>query len=204
MGGKLCTIIIAFVFALANAGDPDILDDFLVPPGIDINNIAKQYFTYTGLRDFYVKSNLTGTESTVRRITKKVFPALEGLGVSVSKTLYPPLSITPPHYHPRSSELLVAVDGPLKVGFIDTRNKLYMQTLQPGDLFVIPKGLIHFVMYSRDDCGGGTLGIFGSSNPGIITVGSSLFESGIKADMLAKAFKVDEETISKLIKANKE
>ncbi|XP_006440161.2 germin-like protein 9-3 [Citrus sinensis] len=173
--------------AVIRQGDPDILDDFLVPPGIDINSVTRQYFTFTGLRDMQ-RVNYTGkTESIVRRVTKKIFPALEGLGVSVSRTFYPPLSITPPHYHPRSSELLVALDGPLEISFIDTRNKLFVQTLQAGDLFVIPRGLIHFVNYTRGDCGGGTMGIFGSANPGTVTLGSTLFESGIKADLLAKS-----------------
>ncbi|KAK9198283.1 hypothetical protein WN944_013467 [Citrus x changshan-huyou] len=202
---RLCSVVILIAFAIsANAGDPDILDDFLVPPGIDINSITRQYFTFTGLRDMQ-RVNYTGkTESIVRRVTKKIFPALEGLGVSVSSTFYPPLSITPPHYHPRSSELLVALDGPLEISFIDTRNKLFVQTLQAGDLFVIPRGLIHFVNYTRGDCGGGTMGIFGSANPGTVTLGSTLFESGIEADLLAKAFKTDEETIYKLMKANQE
>ncbi|XP_031274550.1 putative germin-like protein 9-2 [Pistacia vera] len=143
---KLCIIIaVAFVFALANAGDPDILEDFLVPPGIDPNTITRQYFTYTGLRHFKVTGNLTGqTTERVTKVTKKVFPALEGLGVSVFKRIYSPLSINPPHYHPRASELIYVLDGPMEVGFVDSTNKLFLQTLQQGDLFVIPKGARSF------------------------------------------------------------
>ncbi|KAJ0047915.1 hypothetical protein Pint_15751 [Pistacia integerrima] len=216
---KLCSLIafaFTFVFSLAYAADPDILDDFLVPPGVDPNTITRQYFTYTGLRQFKTGKgnvNLTG-ETTVKiaRVTKKVFPALEGLGVSVFKRLYPPLSVNPPHYHPRAAELIVVLDGPMEVGFVDSTNKLFVQTLQQGDLFVVPKGLVHFEVYSQgatpqDDCGGGggggaALAVFGSSNPGIVSLPTSLFQSGIKTEVLAKAFKIDEETVGKIMKAN--
>ena len=36
------------------------------------------------------------------------------------------------------------VGGTLQVGFVDTTNKLFTQTLPTGDIFVFPKGLVHF------------------------------------------------------------
>ncbi|KAK9275090.1 hypothetical protein L1049_022349 [Liquidambar formosana] len=186
----------------ANARDPDILTDFVVPPGIDPNTITRQYFTYTGFR-YATKANLTGrTSSLFFTATKKEFPALEGQGLSVAKILYPPSVINPPIYHPRSSELLIVLQGTIEVGFVDTTNKLFVQTLQPNDLFVFPKGLVHFQRNTRSDRCAVSLAVFGSSNPGAVLIGSSVFGSGIDAEILAKAFKTDPETISKIIKAN--
>ncbi|KAJ6927664.1 germin-like protein 9-3 [Populus alba x Populus x berolinensis] len=37
----------------------------------------------------------------------------------------------------------------LQVGFVDTTNKLFTQTLQAGDMFIVPKGLVHF-QYNAD------------------------------------------------------
>ena len=39
---------------------------------------------------------------------------------------------------------LFLLDGALEVGFVDTTNKLFTQTLQAGDMFVFPKGLVHY------------------------------------------------------------
>ncbi|KAJ0101851.1 hypothetical protein Patl1_05863 [Pistacia atlantica] len=55
--------------------------------------------------------------------------ALDGQSVSYAVLLFPVGAINPPHTHPRSAELLFVVEGSLNVGFVDTNNKLYTQTL---------------------------------------------------------------------------
>ena len=72
------------------------------------------------------------------------FPALNGQSVSIAVLQYPAGSVNPPHTHPHSAELLFLLDGALEVGFVDTTNKLFTQTLQAGDMFVFPKGLVHY------------------------------------------------------------
>ncbi|KAJ9147633.1 hypothetical protein P3X46_029770 [Hevea brasiliensis] len=185
-------LIVAFGNAIhATAGDPDILKDFLVLPSLDPSTITRQYFTFTGK-----------TPALVTKATMKEFPALEGQGVSVSAIIYPPSGMNLPHVHPKASELLIVLLGSLEVGFVDTTNKLFTQTLQAPDMFIVPKGLVHFQVNTKTDSPSIALGVFGSANAGTVSLPSTVFGSGISAEILAKAFKTDEETISKLIQAN--
>ncbi|KAJ9173305.1 hypothetical protein P3X46_016456 [Hevea brasiliensis] len=206
---KICSYVTIFLILaignaiLATAGDPDILKDFLVPPSLDPSTITRQYFTFTGFRHLS-NVNLTGnTTALVTKATLKEFPALEGQGVSVSAIIYPPSGINLPHVHPRASELLMVLQGSLEVGFVDSTNKLFTQTLQAPDMFIFPKGLVHFQVNTKTDSPSKALGVFGSANAGTVSLPSTLFGSGISAEILAVAFKTDEETISKLIEANK-
>ncbi|XP_048230350.1 putative germin-like protein 9-2 isoform X2 [Ricinus communis] len=206
--GKLSSYFaIPLILAIGNAvfvtsSDPDILKDFLVPPSLDPNTITRQYFTFTGFR-LLRNANLTGkTTALVTKATMKEFPALEGQGVSVSAIIYPPSGMNLPHIHPRASELLIVLQGSLQVGFVDTTNKLFTQTIEAPDMFIFPKGLVHFQVNMRNDSPAYALGVFGSANGGTVSLPSTVFGSGIPAETLAKAFKTDEETISKLIGAN--
>lgn len=206
---KFCSCIsISLILVLGNAihasaGDPDILKDFSVPPSLDPSIITRQYFTFTGFRSLR-KANLTGkTTALVTKATLKEFPALEGQRVSVSAIMYPPSGMNLPHVHPRASELLIVLLGSLEVGFVDTTNRLFTQTLQAPDMFIFPKGLVHFQVNTKTDSPSIALGIFGSASAGTVSLPSTVFGSGISAEILAKAFKTDEETISKLIQANK-
>ncbi|KAJ8773087.1 hypothetical protein K2173_028264 [Erythroxylum novogranatense] len=194
-------IVAAIVHAvLVRAGDPDILKDILVPPSIDPNNITRQYLTYTGFR-LLRKANVTGkTTALIAKASVKEFPALEGQGISASMIIYPPSGINPPHIHQRASELLMVLHGELEVGFIDSSNKLYKQTLQSSDLFIFPKGLVHYQINTKSDYPSYAVAMFGSASAGTISLPKTLFGTGISPDILSKAFKVDGDTISKLIR----
>ncbi|XP_065858890.1 germin-like protein 9-3 [Euphorbia lathyris] len=186
---------------VSNAGDPDILKDFITPLMAVPTNITSDYFTYTGFRQL-VNLNITGTTAIITKASMKEFPALEGQSVSVAALIYPPSGINPPHVHPRSAELLMVLQGVLEVGFVDTTNKLFTQTLQAPDMFVFPKGLVHFQVNTRSDSPAYALGMFGSANAGASSLPVSVFGSGIAPQILAEAFKTDVQTISKLIAAN--
>ncbi|KAL3737891.1 hypothetical protein ACJRO7_019419 [Eucalyptus globulus] len=201
-----CALILAIARnpIFTNAGDPDILKDFLVPPGLNESTITRQYFTFTNFRYFETKANLTGrTTAFIAKATKKEFPALEGQSVSMAKIIYPPSGINPPHTHPRSAELLIVLEGILEVGFVDTENRLFLQTLQANDLFIFPKGLVHFQVNTQPDCKAVALGVFGSASAGTVSIPASVFGSGIDREILAKAFHTDNQTISELVQANK-
>ena len=126
------------------------------------------------------------------------FPALNGQSVSLAILEFPAGTVNPPHTHPRSAELLFVVDGSLEVGFIDTTNKLYTQTLQLGDIFVFPKGLVHFQYNSDPKEPAAAVSAFGSANAGTVSIPSTVFATGIDDNVLAKAFKTDVATIQKI------
>lgn len=197
---KVVLSLIIYTFTLVNitrAGDPDILTDFISPitGPIDAN-----FFTYTGFRVLVGPQNPNPPPFKVLKATMTEFPSLNGQSVSYASLQFQPKSINPPHIHPRSAELLFLVQGSLQVGFLDTTNKLFTQTLSTGDLFVFPKGLVHFQLNADDKAPAVAISAFGSANAGTISLPNTLFNTSISDTVLALAFKTDVPTIQNLKK----
>ncbi|GLJ47600.1 hypothetical protein SUGI_1005200 [Cryptomeria japonica] len=196
---SLVAIFLAFtVVGVTHASDPDILSDFVVPAGQNSTHLDGSFFTFTGFREVG-KNNLTGqTAAKVTKAAMAEFPALNGLGVSMAVLQFPAGGVNPPHTHPRASELLYLMSGCLLVGVVDTTGKLFTQTLYGGDLFVFPKGLLHFQMNEDINNKAVAISAFGSASAGTVTFPSALFGSGITDDVLAKSFKTDVQTVETL------
>ncbi|KAK9127823.1 hypothetical protein Syun_016620 [Stephania yunnanensis] len=180
--GAITALVVAVAFAIVsmtNAGDPDILSDFIVPFNLTPN---PNFFTYTGFRVLVGEEPPTAFNVTKASVAE--FPALNGQSVSFAVLKYPPCTVNPPHTHPRSAELLLVIEGTLEVGFVDTTNKLYTQSLQLGDMFIFPKAT--------------ALSAFGSANAGTVSVPKTLFTTGIDDTVLAMSFKTDVATIQKI------
>ena len=178
----------------ATAGDPDIVSDFILPP--NKTKVDGNFFTYTKFRGIF-----DGVPETfkVTKASLTEFPALDGQSVSYAVLQFPANGgVNPPHTHPRSSELLFLVAGFLEVGFVDTKNVLYTQKLRVGDMFVFPKGLVHYQYNSRPDIPAIAVSAFGSANAGTVSVPLSVFATGIDDEILAKSFKTDVHTIEKI------
>ncbi|KAK9127822.1 hypothetical protein Syun_016619 [Stephania yunnanensis] len=189
----LAIILALAIVSMANAGDPDILSDFVVPFNVTPD---PNFFTYTGFRVLVGEEPLTAFK--VIKASLAEFPALNGQSVSYAVLQYPAGTVNPPHTHPRSAELLLLIEGALEVGFVDTTNKLYTQTLQVGDMFVFPKGLIHY-QYNADPKNlAFAISAFGSANAGTVSVPNTVFNSTIDDTILALSFKTDVATIQKI------
>ncbi|XP_027154803.1 germin-like protein 9-3 [Coffea eugenioides] len=190
----LLAVASATILNRAMAGDPDITSDFLLPPNVTAVNGT--FFTYTGMRNIFQTAIPPAFQAT--KASLKEFPALDGQSVSYAVLQFPAGSVNPPHTHPRSAELLFLVLGSLDVGFVDTKNSLYTQTLQTGDLFVFPKGLVHFQYNSDLNKSAVAFSAFGSANAGTVSIPGTVFNTSISDDILAKSFKTDVATIQKI------
>lgn len=199
MGFKTLLVATLFLAALVVgvvASDPELTSDFAVPVGLNASNLNGSFFTSTLLRN--VSAN-TGNFATVTPVNLGVFPALQGLGVSSALLQYPVGAQNVPHIHPRGTEVLYIIEGTLDVGLIDTTNKLFTQTLQQGDIFVFPKGLVHYQINSGQELKTvRALAAFSSSNPGLVRLPNTLFKSQIQSDILSEAFGVSTEIIEEL------
>lgn len=179
----------------AVAGDPDILTDFVLPLNAPPPTNGS-FFTFTGMR-----SLITAPFPPTFKVFKagmEQFPALNGQSVSYAVLMYPAGTVNPVHTHPRSAELLFLVQGALEVGFVDTTNKLYTQSMQQGDVFVFPKGLVHFQYNADAKNPAVAISAFGSANAGTVSMPNTLFNSTIDDMVLALSFKTDVPTIQKL------
>ncbi|KAJ6892632.1 hypothetical protein NC651_025745 [Populus alba x Populus x berolinensis] len=65
------------------------------------------------------------------------------------------------------------VYGSLDVGFVDTKNVLYTQKLQVGDMFIFPKGLVHYQSNPTKEPAV-AISSFGSANAGTVSVQQEL------------------------------
>ncbi|KAL5579839.1 hypothetical protein UlMin_012281 [Ulmus minor] len=185
----------AFVVQITMAGDADIVSDFIVPSNLT-GGIDGNFFTFTGMRALVDADPPTNFK--VSKASLAEFPALNGQSVSYAVLQFPAMTTNPPHTHPRSTELLFLLDGSLQVGFVDTTNTLFTQTLQSGDLFVFPKGLVHF-QYNADAKNPAlAISAFGSANAGTVSLPSTLFATGIDDNVLAISLKTDVATIQAL------
>uniref|UniRef100_A0A0E0M4Q3 Germin-like protein n=1 Tax=Oryza punctata TaxID=4537 RepID=A0A0E0M4Q3_ORYPU len=181
----------------AGAADPDILTDFVVPNNADPSGIDGAFFTYKNL--------VTGNSGdpaklTVTKATHAEFPALLGQSVSYAALVFGAGTVNPPHIHPRASELLVVVQGPLLVGLVDAARNgtVYTQTLQTGDMFVFPKGMVHFQFNNATDVVARAFSAFGSASPGTISLPAALFATSIDDAILDKSMNTDQTTVDEL------
>jgi quercetin dioxygenase-like cupin family protein len=105
-----------------------------------------------------------------------------------------------PHTHPRATEILIVIEGSLLVGFVSTSQQLFATTVNVGDVFVFPRGLLHFEL----NVGTGpalAIAALNSQNPGVQAQPAALFGSGIKNAVLEKAFGLTAAQVNQ-IKAN--
>ncbi|XP_050371003.1 germin-like protein 9-3 [Argentina anserina] len=191
---KLISLLIlsSAIIQMAMA-DPDIISDFIKPtPNATVD---ANYFTFTGMRGLV---GTTPATFSVSKATSAEFPAIFGQSVSYAVLRFPSGTVNPLHTHPRSAELLFLVNGTLEVGFVDTKNNLFTQTMQTGDLFVFPKGLVHYQYNADAQNPALAISAFGSASAGTVSIPSTLFTTNIDDNVLALSLKTDVATVEKL------
>lgn len=181
------------------ASEPEPTTDFAVPAGVNISSLDGNYFTYTGFRGGV---DVKPGEVNSKQATVSTFPALYELGISFFLMYFQPGGVLAPHLHPRGSKLIYVIQGTLTVGFVDSTNKLYNQTLLEGDVYVVPKAMVHYMANLNSDKETKVIFSFSSSNPGSIRLPMALFGPSplIPDAVLAKSFGVSQKTIQ-LLKA---
>ncbi|KAF8408001.1 hypothetical protein HHK36_007141 [Tetracentron sinense] len=198
--------LIVFLLPACRCADPDPLQDICVAnlkASISVNGfpckplpeVKSGDFFFHGLRKEGNTTNVFGSNITSGNVLD--FPGLNTLGISMSRVDLAPGGLNPPHSHPRASETGVIVKGKVLLGIVTTANVFHSKVLKAGDMFVIPRGLVHFQL----NVGKGKaffLPAFNSQLPGIVVLPITLFASTppIPDDVLAKAFQVDEKVIS--------
>lgn len=172
--GLLATVMVHSAFA----SDPDLTTDF------NVSNPNASDFTSTLFRN--IKPLSKGKAAP----TPAIIPGLNGLGLTPVFFEFGPESQIDPHTHPRATELFYVLSGFLDVGFVDTNNDLFETTVQAGDIFVFPKGMLH---WQRNNGKGSATGFsaLSSENPGTLLIAEALFTAGGKGlpdIVLATAF----------------
>ncbi|CAA7405756.1 unnamed protein product [Spirodela intermedia] len=197
---SLAAALFAFLALVGStsASDPDLLQDVCVA---DLNSTVKvngfpckaQFNATDFFSNLLVKpgntSNAQGSIVTAANVLR--FPGLNTLGVSISRIDYAPGGQNPPHTHPRATEIVFVLYGELDVGFITTANVLVAKTIKPGEVFVFPRGLVHF-QRNNGNVPAAVVAAFNSQLPGTQTIANTLFGATppVPDNVLATAFQV--------------
>uniref|UniRef100_A0A2N9FIC8 Germin-like protein n=1 Tax=Fagus sylvatica TaxID=28930 RepID=A0A2N9FIC8_FAGSY len=203
-----CIIVLVLLPVPSRSADPDPLQDFCVADlnaTISVNGFPCKPASKVNANDFffdgltkegntsYTTNNL-GSSVTAANVLS--FPGLNTLGAAMNRVDFAPGGLNPPHSHPRATESGVVIQGKLLVGFVTTQNVYYSKVLGVGEMFVIPKGLVHF----QKNVGTGkalAFTAFNSHLPGVV-LSTSLFASqpSIPNDVLTQTFQVDDAVVN--------
>lgn len=142
-------------------------------------------------------NNTYGSLVTGANVQK--IPGLNTLGVSLSRIDYAPGGINPPHTHPRATEVVFVLEGTLDVGFITTANVLISKAINKGEIFVFPKGLVHFQKNNGKEPAS-VIAAFNSQLPGTQSIALTLFAATppLPDNVLTKAFQVGTKEVQKI------
>ncbi|KAL5735170.1 hypothetical protein ACOSP7_033031 [Xanthoceras sorbifolium] len=203
MSSKLTVVFIILLQSYVTlASDPDPVSDFCIPQThfFQCKNSSLATiddFVFSGIKHHPGKFSETGLSSIP--VNVNVFPGLNTLGVSLVRADFEVGGVNVPHIHPRATEIAVVLEGKIYSGFVDTQNRIYAKVIEKGEVMVFPRGLVHFQM-NVGDTQATILGSFDSQNPGLQRIPSGIFGSGIKQELLEKAFGLNAKELAKLRK----
>ncbi|XP_019197286.1 PREDICTED: germin-like protein subfamily T member 1 [Ipomoea nil] len=208
-----CALWLTVLFMLplmSHCADPDPLQDFCVAvldnssssiPGVNgfpckpASEVTSDDFFFDGFTQEGDTNNVFGSALTPGNVL--TFPALNTQGIAMNRVDIGPGGMNPPHSHPRASETGVVIQGKVLVGFVTAAgNVFYSKVLRKGEMFVIPRGLVHFQM----NVGKNKALLFTAFNsqlPGAVVLPLTLFASKppIPVEVLTKAFQVDADVV---------
>ncbi|KAK3415930.1 nectarin-1 [Eucalyptus grandis] len=203
---KLCAVLFVAVSLCSVSADPDLLQDVCVADyasEVKVNGFAcKATFNATDFSsEALAKPGLTNNSmgSLVTAANVQKIPGLNTLGVSLSRIDYAPDGLNPPHTHPRATEIVFVLEGELDVGFITTANVLVSKSIKKGEIFVFPRGLVHF-QKNNGKVPAAVIAAFNSQLPGTQSIAATLFAATppVPDHVLTKAFQVGTKEVEKI------
>lgn len=196
---------------IALANDPGPLQDICVADltsSVKVNGFVCKDLDAVTVNDFiYHGLHIPGdTNNGNRQRTTQVFvqalPGLNTLGAGFARLDFAVGGINVPHTHPRATEVFLVMEGALYMGFVTTDRRLFVTTLYKGDVFIFPRGLVHFQINVGPGPALAFAG-FNSQNPGLQQIVPGLFHSTPPIDdaVLRSGFRVEQATVDR-IRAN--
>ncbi|KAL8541922.1 hypothetical protein ACS0TY_002970 [Phlomoides rotata] len=202
-------VVLLAILTLTNpvSADPDLLQDIcvadLITSAVKVNgfpcksNVTAEDFFFDGLAKPGATNNSAGSGVTGANVQK--IPGLNTLGVSLARIDYTGGGLNPPHTHPRATEIVFVLEGELDVGFITTANVLISKSIKKGEVFVFPKGLVHF-QKNNGKKPAAVIAAFNSQLQGTQSIAATLFAATppVPDDVLTKAFQIGTKEVDKI------
>ncbi|KAL6514745.1 Germin-like protein subfamily 2 member 4 [Orobanche gracilis] len=203
--GSIVTLSIVMMLSNGVSGDPGLLQDFCVADltsAVKVNgfvcksNVTADDFFFAGLSNPGATNTTSGSIVTGANVEK--IPGLNTLGISLSRVDYAAGGLNPPHTHPRATEIVFVLEGELEVGFITTANVLVSRSIKKGEVFVFPKGLVHYQKNGKSPAS--VIAAFNSQLPGTQSIAATLFAAkpAVPDNVLTKTFRVGTKEVEKI------
>ncbi|KAI5679132.1 hypothetical protein M9H77_10082 [Catharanthus roseus] len=190
-----------FIIMGFTESDPDPLQDYCISssqnsqhdfffngaPCINPSQAMASHFATSALSKPGNTQNQFGFNATLTNLVN--LPGLNTLGLAMARVDIGPDGLVPPHSHPRASELTILLKGSLRVGFIDTSNRLFIAEIKSGDCFVFPKGLIHYLYNTDKDNTAVVIAGLSSQNPGVQMPSATAATIATKPELLIEVSK---------------
>ncbi|KAG6397342.1 hypothetical protein SASPL_143509 [Salvia splendens] len=160
---------------------------------------SRHFYYAGGLNESRQVTNPLGSKITL--VYDEILSGLNTQGVAIARLDYDLEGLNPPHQHPRGSEIFLVLEGTLYAGLINSnpadpndKNPFFAKILNAGDIFVFPRGMIHF-QYNVGKTKAVAIAAFNSQNPGVMTIAKSIFgsEPPVPPHILAKAFQLGDD-----------
>jgi quercetin dioxygenase-like cupin family protein len=94
--------------------------------------------------DFTAQPSYTYSPGSVINANAATFPASVGNGMTLAMLNLGPCAMLPPHYHPRATNMVVAVAGTTNTYMIEENGaRMVSEILTPGKMTIFPRGSLH-------------------------------------------------------------
>ncbi|KAA6413044.1 MAG: spherulin-1A [Lasallia pustulata] len=176
-----CGLLTAQVFAVDKTRDPELVAQ-LKAAATNLDRLALLPDNSDWLFDFTAQNMYTFSPGSVVNANAATFPAVIGNGLTMAMLNLGPCSMLPPHYHPRASNYVVAVQGTTNTYFIaENGARLVSETLTPGKMTIFPAASIH-TMYNTGCTNAQLVSALSSEDPGTHNIANGLF--GLPLDLV--------------------
>ncbi|KAL2945124.1 Auxin-binding protein ABP19a [Bienertia sinuspersici] len=157
-------------------------------------NLTADDFVFSGLGVAGNTSNIF--KAGVTAAFDLTFPALNGLGLAISRLDIDVGGVVPIHTH-RVSELILVIEGKIIAGFIDSVDRVFYKTLKKGDIMIFPHSLLHFQVNVGDTPALAFVSL-NSANPNFQTTTTAFFANDLPTDVIEKISLLDASQVKKL------
>jgi oxalate decarboxylase/phosphoglucose isomerase-like protein (cupin superfamily) len=136
--------------------------------------------------DFTKSEKYTYSPGGVVNANAATFPASTGQGLTIAWLALGPCAMLPPHFHPRATNFVVAVEGETTTYMVQENGaKIVTTNLTPGKMTIFPTGSVHSMQ--NMGCTNATLiSALNSDDTGTTNLLNALFQ--LPSDMVDAAF----------------
>lgn len=145
MAFKLLAIISFLAFALSvDVTVNPTLDASLFTAATQLDRLKQLPSDSDWVFDFNVQPSYTYSPGSTVNANAATFPAMVGNGMTLAMLNLGPCAMLPPHYHPRATNVVVAVAGSTNTYMIEENGaRMVSETLTPGKMTIFPRGSLH-------------------------------------------------------------